>query len=109
MEPFVEKPIDDVASISFCTYRVEANGGVSGGASHKFNAIRHSQETAEIAEVQKLQKSSRWRNCKNRMQCFNLGAAIIFLYLKKHTYGDINKLNISIIHVGNLKHFTISE
>ena len=61
MEPFAEKPIYNVASISFCisTYRVGANRGVSGGASHKFSAIRHGRETAEIAKVQKLQKSSR--------------------------------------------------
>ena len=32
MEPFPEKPIDNV----------------SGGASHKFNAIHHGRETAEI-------------------------------------------------------------
>ena len=35
MEPFV------------CT-ELEVNRDVSGGASHKFNAIRHGQETAEI-------------------------------------------------------------
>ena len=79
MEPFAEKPIDNLASISFCTYRVrdelEANRGVSGSASQEFSAIRHSRETAEIEKVQKLQKSSRSRNCRNRMQCFNLGAA----------------------------------
>ena len=45
MEPFAEKPIDNLASTSFCTYRVR---GVSGGASLKFNAIRHGRETAEI-------------------------------------------------------------
>ena len=75
MEPFAEKPIDNVASISFRMFRAEANGGMSGGASHKFNAIRHSRETAEIVKVQKLQKSSRLRNWRNGMQCFNLGAA----------------------------------
>ena len=45
VEPFAEKPIHNLASISFCTYRVR---GVSGGASQKFNAIRHGRETAEI-------------------------------------------------------------
>ena len=52
MEPFAEKLIvDNLASISFCTYWVR---GVSGGASHKFNddretaEIRLSAETAEI-------------------------------------------------------------
>ena len=45
MEHFAEKPVDNLASISFCTYRVR---GVSGGASDKFNAIRHGRETAEI-------------------------------------------------------------
>ena len=59
MEPFPEKPIDNVASTSICTRRteLEANGGVSGGASHKFNAIRHGRETAEITKVEKLHKS----------------------------------------------------
>ena len=75
MKPFPEKPIDKMASISICVRtELEANGGVSGGVSHKFNAICHGRETAEIAEVEKLQKSPKSRNCTNRMQCFNLGA-----------------------------------
>ena len=32
----------------FVRPELEANVGVSGGASHKFNAIRHGRETAEI-------------------------------------------------------------
>ena len=33
LEPFAEKPIDNLTSISFCT-DLEANRGVSGAASH---------------------------------------------------------------------------
>ena len=56
MKPFPEKPIDRVASTSICVRtELEANGGVSGGASHK--AICHGRETAQMG-----------------MQCFNLGA-----------------------------------
>ena len=58
MEPFPEKPIDNVASTSICVRtELEANGGVSGGASNKFNAICHGRETAEITKVEKLHKS----------------------------------------------------
>ena len=60
--------------LQFVRTELEANGGVSGGASQKFNAIRHGRETAEITKVEKLQKSLKSRNCTNRMQCFNLGA-----------------------------------
>ena len=60
--------------LQFVRTELEANGGVSGGASQKFNAIRHGRETAEITKVEKLQKSLNSRNCTNRMQCFNLGA-----------------------------------
>ena len=66
MKPFPEKPIDKVASTSICVRtELEANGGVSGGASHKFNAICHGRETAEITEIEKLQKSPKSRNCTN--------------------------------------------
>ena len=66
MKPFPEKPIDNVASTSICVRtELEANGGVSGGASHKFNAICHGRKTAEITEVEKLQKSPKSRNCTN--------------------------------------------
>ena len=66
MKPFPEMPIDKVVSTSICVRtELEANEGVSGGASHKFNAICHGRETAEITKVEKLHKS---------MQCFNLGA-----------------------------------
>ena len=76
MKPFPEKPIDNVASTSICVRtELEANGGVSEGASNKFNAICHGRETAEITKVEKLQKSPKSRNCTNRMQCFNLGHA----------------------------------
>ena len=64
MEPFAEKPIDNLAST--CIEFNRANGGVSGGASHKFNSIRHGRETAGTAMVEKLQKLSRLRNCRNR-------------------------------------------
>ena len=57
MEPFAEKPIDSLTSISFVRTELKANRGVSGGVSHKFNAIRHDRETAEIVTVEKLQKS----------------------------------------------------
>ena len=50
---FSEKTIDNLASVSFCT-ELEANRGVSGGASHNLRS----------------------RNCRNRMQCFNLGASL---------------------------------
>ena len=43
--------------LQFVPTELEANGGVSGGASHKFNAIRHGRETAEITKVDKLHKS----------------------------------------------------
>ena len=36
---------------------LETNGGVSGDASHRFDAIRHGRETAEITKVEKLHKS----------------------------------------------------
>ena len=66
MKPFPEKPIDKVASTSTCVRtELEANGRVFGGASHKFNAICHGRETAEITEVENLHKS---------VQCFDLGA-----------------------------------
>ena len=42
-------------------------------ASHKFNAICHGRETAEITEVEKLHKSEVEKLHKS-MQCFNLGA-----------------------------------
>ena len=49
MKPFPEKPIDNVASTSICVRtELEANRGVSGGASHKFNAICQGRETAQI-------------------------------------------------------------
>ena len=48
MEPFAQKPTDNLASTSFRT-ELEANRGMSGGASHNSIQIRHSQETAEIA------------------------------------------------------------
>ena len=58
MKPFPEKPIDKVASTSICVRtELEVNGDMSGGASHKFNAICHGRETAEITEVKKLHKS----------------------------------------------------
>ena len=59
MKPFPEMPIDNVAATSICIRaELEANGGVSGGASHKFNNfICHGPETAEITEVEKLHKS----------------------------------------------------
>ena len=65
MEPFVEKSIYNLASISisFGT-EIEANRGVSEGASHKFNSIRHGRETAEIA------------HSDDPMQCFNLSASL---------------------------------
>ena len=47
MEPFAEKPMDNLASISFCT-ELEANRGVSGSASH--NSI-------QFNTVEKLRKS----------------------------------------------------
>ena len=57
MEPFAEKPIDNLASTSLCIEPLEANGGVAGGASHNsiFNSIRnfrkrHGRETAEITK-----------------------------------------------------------
>ena len=34
--------------LQFVRTELEANGGVSGGASHKFNPIRHGRETAQI-------------------------------------------------------------
>ena len=43
--------------LQFVRTELEANGGASGGASQKFNAIRHGRETAEITEVEKLHKS----------------------------------------------------
>ena len=46
MKLFAEKPIDNVASISFCT-ELEANRGVSGGASHI---------SIQFVTVEKLQK-----------------------------------------------------
>ena len=48
-KPFPEKSIDNVASTSICVRtELEANGGVSGGAPHKFYAICHGRETAEM-------------------------------------------------------------
>ena len=43
--------------LQFVRTELEANGGVSGGASHKLNAIRHGRETAEITKVEKLHRS----------------------------------------------------
>ena len=43
--------------LQFVPTELEVNGGVSGDASHKFNAIRHGRETAEITKVEKLHKS----------------------------------------------------
>ena len=37
-----------MALFHFVRTELEVNRGVSGGASHKFNTIRHSRETAEI-------------------------------------------------------------
>ena len=47
LEPFAEKPIDNLASVSFFT-EFEANRGVSGGASHN---------SVHFVMVEKLQKS----------------------------------------------------
>ena len=75
MEPFAEKPIDNLASVSFSTElsqrRIEACLGVR--HTIQFNSSpsrncrnREGRETAEIVTVEKLQKSSRSRNCRNR-------------------------------------------
>ena len=79
MEPFAEKPIRPL--FHFIRTELEANGGASGCASHKFNAICHGRETAEITEVEKLHKSeveklhkSEVEKLHKSMQCFNLGA-----------------------------------
>ena len=71
MEPFAENPIDNLASTSFCT-ELEANGGVSGDVSHKFNSIRHGPEAAETVTVEKLQKSP----TDHQMKCFKLGTSL---------------------------------
>ena len=48
VEPFAEKPIDNLPLFHFVRTELEATRFVSGGLSHKFNAIRHGRETAEI-------------------------------------------------------------
>ena len=65
MEPFAEKPIDNVASTSFCTELVRGEWRRVWGASYKFNSNRHGRETAETAKVEKLQKSP----TNHRIQC----------------------------------------
>ena len=57
MEPFAEKPVNDLASISFCTYRVRGEQRHVWRCVTQFNSIRHGRETAE---------SPRSRNCRNR-------------------------------------------
>ena len=57
LEPFAEKPIDNLTSISFCT-KLESNRGMSG--------VHHTIQF----------NSSRSRNCRNRIQCFNLGVLL---------------------------------
>ena len=69
--------------------KLEANGRVPGGASHKFNAICHGRETAEITEVEKLQESPKSGNCTNRMQCFNLRCAKVKKNDLKLTLGSL--------------------
>ena len=49
----------------FVRPELEANGGVFGGVSHKFNAIRHGRETAEIGLSPETAE----------IVCFDLGAA----------------------------------
>ena len=74
MEPFQKSQQIMWLLFQFVPTELEVNGGVSGGASHKFNAIRHGRETTEITKVEKLQKSPKSKNCTNCMQSFNLGA-----------------------------------
>ena len=48
MEPFQKSQQRTWPLFHFVRTELEANRGVSGGASHKFNAICHGRETAEI-------------------------------------------------------------
>ena len=81
MEPFAEKPIDNLASTSFCTELARGEWmRVWGCVSYKFNSIRHSQETAETAMVEKLQKPS-WL----RIICNALTSAL--------RYAEVNEMN----------------
>ena len=66
-EPFAEKPIDNLASISFCTclgvrHTVQFNWSGSRKCRN-----RQGRESADIVTV---------RNCRNRMHCFDLGASL---------------------------------
>ena len=67
MESFAEKPIEIWPLLHFVRTELEANRGVSGGGSHN---------SMQFVMVKKLQKLSWSRNCRNRMQCFNLGASL---------------------------------
>ena len=77
MEPFSEKPIDNLTSILFCT-KLEANRGVSGGASHdtiQFNSSQsrncrnhHGRETAEIV-CNALTSVLRYAEVNKRLGC----------------------------------------
>ena len=59
MEPFAEKPIDNLASTSFCTKLVRGEWrrvwGCVTQINSNSNSIRHGRETAETVTVQKLQ------------------------------------------------------
>ena len=57
MEPFAEKPIDNLASTSLCTEPVRGEWRRVWGCVTQFNSIRHGRETAETITVEKLQKS----------------------------------------------------
>ena len=81
MEPFAEKPIDNVASISFCT-ELRTNGGVSGDGSH--NSI-------QFVTVEKLQKPPRLSNCRNRPPVIVCNALTSEL-----RYADVNYRGITL-------------
>ena len=69
MEPFVEKPIDNLASISFCTYRVRGECRRVWGC---------------VTQIQL--SSSRSRNCRNRpsiIVCNALTSALRYAEVKK--------------------------
>ena len=63
LELFAEKPIHNLASISFCTYRVRGK--------QRRTWVRHTN-SMQFVMVEELQKSDKSRNCRNHMQWFNL-------------------------------------